>query len=168
MKRKEMSEIKNADSTAFPIAPRSLYKNDHEIADGKMEEWNPFKELEGFFKEMNTLFERVSNQLSDIAVHPKTDVYQTDDNVVVKAEIPGLSKDNLDVDVYENHIRLSGKKQRSNEYRNTDRNMYRKEECYNAFFRTLSLPVKVKYQQAKIEYKGDILSITIPKAESQN
>jgi HSP20 family protein len=177
MRKRGLTET---DSTCFPVKHRSSYKNTGESMEEKKEEkallparrrddfeslsgWNPFKGLEGLFNGINTIFDRFSEFLSDIEVCPEIEVSNTGDSVAVKAEIPGLSKDNLDVDVFEDHIRLSGKQQRKDEYRNTDENVYRKEEYYRAFYKILPLPVKVKYNQAKIEYKGDILTVIIPK-----
>lgn len=177
MRRRGLTET---DLTSFPVKPRSSYKNTGESREEKKEEmvvlpakrrddfeslsgWNPFKGLEGLFSGINAIFDRFSEYLSDMEVCPEANVRETGDSVVVKTEIPGLSEDNLDVDVFEDHIRLSGKQQRKDEYRNTDENVYRKEEYYRAFYKTLPLPVRVKYGQAKVEYKGDILTITIPK-----
>ncbi|MCX7747403.1 MAG: Hsp20/alpha crystallin family protein, partial [Clostridia bacterium] len=87
----------------------------------------------------------------------------TDTDVVVKAEIPGITKEDLNVYVDENSIRLSGQSKRDNEYK--DENIYRTERYYGSFSRTIPLPVEIKSEQAKAEYKDGILSITVPKVE---
>jgi len=126
-------------------------------------DWNPFKELENFGRNMSKLFESFSRLMSDEEAHQNIEVRQAGDNIVVEAEIPGVSKDNLDVDVFEDSIRLSGRQRKRNEYRNERNNAYRLEESYNAFFRTIRLPAAVKYHQAKVEFTGDVLTVTIPK-----
>jgi HSP20 family protein len=177
MRRRRLTDT---DSASFPVKSRSLYKKTGGNREEKKEEkvvlpavrrdqfeslsgWNPFKGLEGLFNGINTIFDRFAEYVSDMEVCPETDIHETGDSVVVRAEIPGLSKDNLDVDVFEDQIRLSGKQHRKDEYRNTDENVYRKEEYYRAFYKVLPLPAKVKYNQAKVDYKGDILTVIVPK-----
>ena len=84
-------------------------------------------------------------------LHPRVDVYQTEEDVIVKAEIPGVSKEDLNVYVDENSIRLTGQTKRDERYK--DENMYRTERFYGSFSRTIPLPVEVKSDRAKAEYK---------------
>ena len=93
----------------------------------------------------------------------RADVYQTEKDVIVKAEIPGISKEDLEVYIDEDSIRLSGQSKRDKEYK--DENIYRTERYYGSFSRTIPLPMEVKTEQASAEYKDGILSITVPKAE---
>lgn len=80
---------------------------------------------------------------------PRVDVYQTEKDVVVEAEIPGVSKEDLDIYIDENSIKLSSRTERD----------------YGSFSRTIPLPVEVKSEDAKAEYRDGILSITVPKVE---
>jgi len=94
---------------------------------------------------------------------PRIDVYQTDTDIVVKAEIPGISKDDLYIYADENTIRISGQSKRDNEFK--DEHVYRNERYFGSFARTIPIPVEIKPEQAKAEYRDGILSITVPKAE---
>lgn len=124
--------------------------------------WNPFREMDSFINEMNNFVERLPFGLGRIT-GPRVDVYQTEKDVIVKAEIPGVSKEDLNVYIDENMIRLSGQTKRDEEYK--DDNIYRSERYYGSFSRTIPLPVEVKSEKASAEYRDGILKITVPKAE---
>jgi len=123
-------------------------------------EWNPFREID---REMTNFFERSPFRFFATTSQPRVDVYQTESDVIVKAEIPGVSKEDLNVYIDENSIRLSGQTKKSNEFK--DEHVYRAERYYGSFSRTIPLPVEIKSDQAKAEYKDGILSITVPKVE---
>jgi HSP20 family protein len=124
--------------------------------------WNPFNDIDNIGREMSRFFDYMPQRLFG-GTTPKVDVYQTQNDVVVKAEIPGVSKEDLNVYIDENSIRLSGQTKREDEFRDED--IYRIERHYGSFSRTIPLPVEVKSEEAKAEYKDGILSITIPKAQ---
>lgn len=119
--------------------------------------WNPLRDIDSIGREMGNFLEnfRFSS--------PRIDVYQTETEVIVKAEIPGVSKEDLNVYVDENTVRLSGETKRDEEYK--DENVYRTERFYGNFSRTVPLPVEVRSEQAKAEYKNGILSVSLPKVE---
>jgi HSP20 family protein len=126
-------------------------------------EWNPFRDMDNISREMANFFERSPFKFLGGMTSPRVDVYQTDNDVVVKAEIPGVAKEDINVYIDENSIRLSGQTRRNDEFK--DENVYRAERYYGNFSRTIPLPVEVRSEQAKAEYKDGILSITIPKVE---
>jgi HSP20 family protein len=125
--------------------------------------WHPFRDIDNIGREMSSILENSPLTFFGRATSPRVDVYQTDKEVIVKAEIPGVSKEDLNVYVDENSIRLAGQIKRDQEF--SDENMYRTERFYGSFSRTLPLPVEVKSEQAKAEYKDGILSILVPKVE---
>ncbi|ABN51278.1 MAG TPA: Hsp20/alpha crystallin family protein [Hungateiclostridium thermocellum] len=126
--------------------------------------WNPFREVDSISRDMETFFERSPFGFFSRATAPRVDVFETEKDVVVKAEIPGVSKEDLNVYVDENSIRLSGETKRDTEYKNE--HIYRTERYYGSFSRTIPLPVEVKSEQAKAEYKDGILTVTVPKVET--
>lgn len=124
--------------------------------------WNPFREIDNYSRELSNFFDYPSRFFSGIS-GPRVDVYQTENEVVVKAEIPGVSKEDMDIYIDEGTIKLSGQTKKENEFK--DENAYRTERYYGSFSRTIPLPVEVKYEEAKAEYRDGILSIKVPKAE---
>lgn len=124
--------------------------------------WNPFRDLD-LGREMSSFLE--NSPFSFLGRHssPRVDVYQTEKEVIIKAEIPGVSKDDLDVFIDENSIRLSEQTRKDERYK--DENMYRSERFYGSFARAIPLPAEVKPDQARAEYKEGILSVIIPRME---
>ena len=125
--------------------------------------WNPFRDMDNIGREMSNFFENTPLAFLGRAASPRVDVYQTETDVIVKAEIPGVSKEDLNVYIDENSIRLAGQTKRDERYK--DENMYRTERFYGSFSRTIPLPVAVKSDQAKAEYQEGVLSISVPKVE---
>ncbi|NMA67614.1 MAG: Hsp20/alpha crystallin family protein [Clostridiaceae bacterium] len=124
--------------------------------------WNPFREMDNIMNDMSSFLERLPFDFGRLT-GPRIDVYQTEKDVVIKAEIPGVSKEDLNVFIDENSIRLSGQTKRDEEFK--DDNIYRSERYYGSFSRTIPLPVEVKSDKANADYKDGILKITVPKAE---
>lgn len=124
--------------------------------------WNPFRDMDNVGREISNFFDFPSKLLGGFS-SPRVDVYQTENDVVVKAEIPGVSKEDLNLYIDENSVRLSGQTKKENEFKDED--AYRTERYYGSFSRTIPLPVEVKSEEAKAEYKDGILSITVPKIE---
>lgn len=126
--------------------------------------WNPFREMENLNRDMTGFFNDMPFGFFTKNATPRVDVYETGKDVVVKAEIPGVSKEDLNIYIDENSIRLSGQMKKDTEYK--DENAYRTERYYGSFTRTIPLPVDVKSDQAKADYKDGILSVTVPKVEA--
>lgn len=121
--------------------------------------WRPLRELS---RDMLELFEHNPLQYLDLRP-PRVDVYQTEEEVIITAEIPGVDKKDLDVYVDESTVKLAGQFRQSDEFR--DEHVYRSERRYGSFSRSIPLPTEVKSDKAKAEYKDGVLSITIPKKE---
>ncbi|MCL6547777.1 MAG: Hsp20/alpha crystallin family protein [Alicyclobacillus sp.] len=97
---------------------------------------------------------------------PRVDVRETQTEVIVTAEIPGLeSKDDVNIAIHDNHLHLDGKINRSMERK--DENVYHSERYYGQFSRTITLPAAVDESRAKASYRNGILEITLPKADRQ-
>ncbi|MCX7710598.1 MAG: Hsp20/alpha crystallin family protein [Clostridia bacterium] len=128
--------------------------------------WDPFRSLETTGREMNNFLENSPFSFFGKSTAPRVDVYQTEKEFIVKAEIPGVSKEDLNVYVDENSIRLSGETKRDNDYK--DEHTFRAERYYGSFSRTIPLPVEVVSDKARADYKDGILSIVVPKVEPSN
>ncbi|MGE5613570.1 MAG: Hsp20/alpha crystallin family protein [Bacillota bacterium] len=124
--------------------------------------WNPFREVDNIGREISSFFDFPSRFFGGYN-SPRVDVYQTENDVVVKAEIPGVSKEDLKLFIDDDSVRISGQTKKEKEF--SDENVYRSERYYGSFSRTIPLPVEVKSENARAEYKDGILSITVPKSE---
>ncbi|WDC84406.1 Hsp20/alpha crystallin family protein [Caloramator sp. mosi_1] len=119
----------------------------------------PFREIERLRRQMDSLFSFEEFE------RPRIDVIETENEIKVKAEIPGISKDDLDIVVYDEEVRITGEFKKSDEYK--DEHLRRVERYYGNFSRTIPLPAEVKAEEARAEYKDGILTLTIPKSDRQ-
>ena len=92
------------------------------------------------------------------------DVIDRDNEIVVKAEVAGVDKDKLDIQVHGNQVYISGAKEEDSR-KEEGKYIYR-ERRYGEFARTIQLPVDVDASQSKAAYKDGVLELTLPKAES--
>lgn len=134
--------------------------------------WNPWKEMSVLQNRMNHLFNepffrsgREDDELSLGAWHPAVDMFDNDDKIVIKAELPGMSKKDFSVDVKDRVLTLSGQRSYDNEVK--EENYYRRERTYGKFKRAFHLPADVDADNIKAEFKDGILKVEIPKPEAQ-
>jgi HSP20 family protein len=97
------------------------------------------------------------------AGYPRVDVIDRDDEVLVRAEIPGISKDDLEISVNESHVTIKGTAAHEEEEERGD--FYRCEIARGAFSRTIALPAEVDGERAKARFNNGLLELTIPKVE---
>lgn len=124
--------------------------------------WNPFRDLENWSRDVTNFFDHPARAFGGM-YSPRVDVFQTDKDVIVKAEIPGVGKEDLNLYVDENSVRISGQIKREKDFK--DENIYRTERHYGSFSRSVPLPEGVKAEEAQAKYNDGILTITIPKME---
>jgi HSP20 family protein len=129
--------------------------------------WEPFGGLSSLRREMDQLFEnffeRGPVRAWERALEPAVEVSDTKDNVVVKAQVPGMSKDNIQVNITDDTLTLKG--EMKEEEKKEEKNYYRQEFRYGAFSRTITLPAAVQADKATAQLKDGILEISIPKSE---
>jgi HSP20 family protein len=94
---------------------------------------------------------------------PAVDVYEEGDEIVVKAEIPGMSKEDIEVNLSDSVLTLTGEKKKEEEIKEHD--YYRCERSFGSFSRTIQLPSEVKADQAKATFKDGVLEVHLPKTE---
>jgi HSP20 family protein len=94
---------------------------------------------------------------------PAVDVYDEKDDVVVKAEIPGLLKEDISVQVTDSTLTIKGEKKREEEVK--EDNYYRRERSFGSFTRAVALPCDVKADQVKASFKNGLLDVRMPKTE---
>jgi HSP20 family protein len=94
---------------------------------------------------------------------PKVDLIDKPDKFILKAEIPGVEKKDLNIEVGDDYVVIKGEKKKSEEHKEED--YYYKETYSGKFIREVSLPERIKTDTAKATYENGILNIELPKAE---
>jgi len=97
--------------------------------------------------------------------NPAADIYENDDNIVIKAEFPGIDKKDITVDLKNRVLTLKG--ERSSDDETTEDNYYRRERRYGRFERAFTLPTEVDPDKIKADYKDGVLKIEIPKSQEK-
>ncbi len=130
--------------------------------------WPGFGRLTSLRDEIDRLFQeplaelaRTTNLLSGWT--PAIDLYEDKDNVFVKAELPGMKKEDIEVSFRNGTLSISGERKSEDKYEDSE--VYRSERFFGRFQRTVTLPAPVAADKVKAEYKDGILSITLPKTE---
>ena len=135
---------------------------------------NPFSMLDRFADEMDRVFENFgfgglrSRQSGggfglwsggDMWT-PELEIFHRNNELVIHADLPGLTKDDVKVDVSENQVTIEGERQRHQEEEREG--LYRSERSYGRFYRTIPLPEGVIADQAKATFKNGVLEVTMP------
>ncbi|MGM0568691.1 MAG: Hsp20/alpha crystallin family protein [Elusimicrobiota bacterium] len=137
----------------------------------KKSEWDPFRELETLHDRMNQLFdlslsrapESEKNLPGELDWVPALDVKEERDRIIVKAELPGLKKEDVNISLEDNTLVINGEKK--HEEKKEDKGYYYRECSYGSFQRAVNLPAKVKDEKVDASYKDGVLRITLPKAQ---
>jgi HSP20 family protein len=129
--------------------------------------WEPVRDIMSLREAMDQLyneaFTRPAN-LSGGSVIPAIDLYQNNDEVVVKAALPGLKADDVQISVTADVLTLRGEFKQENEQK--DSTYHIREQRYGSFERSVILPSDVQTEKAKADFENGVLTITLPKAES--
>ena len=94
---------------------------------------------------------------------PSLDVFEEKDDIVVKADLPGLNKEEIEVTVTGDVVTIKGEKKKEEEVKEKD--YYRRERSYGSFVRSVELPCEVKSEQIKANFKDGVLEVRMPKTE---
>ena len=131
--------------------------------------WRPFGgELSSFRKEMDRLWSRLLGETPFARTLteewlPSVDVSETKDNIVVKAELPGLEAKDVNVSISGDLLTIKGEKKKEEEEK--DEHHYCVERYYGAFQRVFQLPTGVKADKVEATFDKGVLKVTIPKVE---
>jgi HSP20 family protein len=131
----------------------------------RRELWDPFAGLAEIQNEMNRLFDTSLRRHDgfDGAFSPAFDMVVEKDNVVVKADLPGLSKDDISVSLQDNYLTIKGEKKHETEQK--EANYFLSERVHGTFTRTIELPVAVDAKRIDARFKDGVLHVTLPKTE---
>lgn len=132
--------------------------------------WDPLSEFAEIQERMSQLFQGMFparpalSLLPEFEEHwsPAIDLYETDTEVVLKASMPGMPKDKIDIRVGEQEVMIKGEMRHEEETK--EENYYSREMSYGSFYRTIPLPHEVQRDKAKAKLKDGMLEVRIPKA----
>ena len=134
--------------------------------------WNPLGEMTAMQNRINRMFNDphwLASQMDDDTGmgrwNPAVDLYEKDDHFVIKAELPGVDKKDIAIDLKDRVLTLSGERSFENEVK--EENYYRRERSYGKFQRAFTLPADVDSDKIKAEFKDGLLQIEVPKPEEQ-
>ena len=126
----------------------------------------PFTFLRQFMDDLDKLFYEGlqpgsrSGERAGTAWMPAVEVLQCDGKLVVRADVPGMSKDDIDVEIADGQLVISGERTQEHEEHRDD--FYRTERVYGRFYRAIPLPERVEADKAQATFKDGVLEITIP------
>ena len=134
--------------------------------------WNPLGEMTAMQNRINRWFNdpfwpvgRMDNEAGMGMWNPAVDLYEKDDHFVIKAELPGVNKKDITIDLKDRVLTLSGQRSYDNEVK--EENYYRRERSYGKFQRAFTLPADVDSDKIKAEFNDGLLQIEVPKPEQQ-
>jgi HSP20 family protein len=118
--------------------------------------------------QMNHLFDSflgqpASPEVGERVWAPAADIYETKNEVVVRAELPGLNEKDIHVSITGDLLTIQGERRGENDVQ--DASHYRRERWFGKFVRTFSLPMPVETSQIKATYRDGVLTVTLPKSE---
>ncbi|MBT8331142.1 MAG: Hsp20/alpha crystallin family protein [Deltaproteobacteria bacterium] len=133
--------------------------------------WNPWRDMSTLQHRINHVFNDPlfrsadDDELSLGTWYPAVDMFDEDDKIVIKAELPGMEKKDISVDIENRVLTLSGERNYDNEVK--EENYYRRERATGRFKRVFNLPADVDSDQIKADFKDGVLKVEIPKPEEQ-
>jgi HSP20 family protein len=132
--------------------------------------WEPFREIESMQQQMNQLFDRMMSSTDGERkgnggsnFMPAAEIHETDNEVKLHVEVPGIDVKDLDVKVSEDAVAITG--ERKSEIKNEDKGMRRSEFRYGRFQRIIPLPTPIQNDKVQADFKNGVLSLTMPKSE---
>lgn len=129
--------------------------------------WDPFRELVELRDEIGRWFEgtldRERRERKTAAWAPDVDIKETDKEILVRADLPGMRQEDIDVSIDENQLVIKGERKMEKEEKEKD--YVRVERSYGSFYRSFSLGTPIKEDQVKATYKDGVLEVVLPKAE---
>jgi HSP20 family protein len=129
--------------------------------------WEPFREVMSLRQAMDRLFEDSFVRLPRLTLNGvgevPVDMYQEKDSLVVKAALPGVKPEEVDITIDDNVLTISGEHKEEQETKEDE--YIRRERYYGAFSRSVAMPIKVKGDKAEATFEEGVLTLTLPKAD---
>ena len=136
--------------------------------------WQPFRELSSMRKQMDRLFEDMLTVNDDnwMGLHnmggmwtPAVEIEEKDKELILKAAIPGIEIEDLEVEVSEDRVIISGEHKEEKSTEDKDKNYFHSEFHYGKFQRIIPLPVAIKTEEIKSDFEKGVLTLTLFKME---
>jgi HSP20 family protein len=132
--------------------------------------WEPFRELAALQNEMGRWMGQLSGAVppgngQSSTWLPAVDAWETDSELVLSFDLPGVSEEEIAVELEDNVLTVSGERERRSDH--SSERFYRFERRYGAFSRSVTLPPGVQEESIKADYNDGVLEIRVPKPEEQ-
>jgi HSP20 family protein len=131
--------------------------------------WDPFRDLISIQDRMNKLFEqtlsrsRTEEGVAPAAWTPAVDIYETAETIMMKAELPGLTREDIEIQVQDNTLVLRGERRFAKDVQ--QENYLRIERAYGSFHRTFTLPASIQQDGIRAVFRDGVLELLLPKRE---
>ncbi len=109
----------------------------------------------------DTIYIDIEDDINMCAWKPTVDIYETDEAIILKAELPGIKKEDVSVEIKDNVLTLKGERIEDKEVK--EESYFRKERCFGTFSRAFNLQHRVQPDKIKARFKDGILKVEIPK-----
>ncbi len=130
--------------------------------------WDPARELDTLQSEFNRLFDVFSGSRPDARSHrwvPAMDLVESDRHLVLRADLPGMKRDDVDIEIKDNVLTISG--QRRAEHEQKADGYHRVERAFGGFSRSLTLPEGTDHDAIAADFEDGVLEVRIPKPEER-
>ena len=131
--------------------------------------WDPFRDLISIQDRMNRLFEQTLSRsrgeegAAAATWTPAVDIYETLDTIVIKADLPGVVREDIEIQVDDNTLTLKGERRFSKDVQ--EESYLRIERTYGSFHRCFTLPATIRQEEIRAVCRDGVLELTLPKAE---
>jgi len=131
--------------------------------------WDPLRDLLSIQDRMNRLFEQTLSRsqaeegITASTWSPAVDIYETPETIIMKADLPGLSREDIEIQIRDNTLTLRGERRFAKDVQ--QENYLRIERAYGAFQRSFTLPATVQQDKIRAVFRDGVLELTLPKAE---
>jgi HSP20 family protein len=129
--------------------------------------WDPFRDIVTLREKMNRLFEDAvtargeEKEMISSTWTPSVDIYETENEIILTAEVPGIDEKDIDIKIENNTLSLQG--ERKFEKETKEENYHRIERSYGSFFRSFTIPHNVDQDRIEAEHESGVLRILMPK-----
>lgn len=128
-------------------------------------DWNPLREVKSLRDQMNKFLDETFHPDRAFDLRPSVDVYETEEEVIAKADIPGIDPSEIEIMVSENNLIIQGEVSEGKEV--GEEGYHKVERQIGNFKRSITLPAKIKHEEAKASAAQGVLEIRMPKVEEE-